>query len=354
MGTAICLILMRPSSTSQLVLTVSSWTGNGLLTALAVYLAWTHQGPLTPLTFLTLAVCILLGNLLPILVHVINCRWARVVLEAEEKEANLSLRRAVTRIEEIQGRFEDLHNAASKAVLIARQVPDRIEEKTEPWFDAINSLDMDGLNRLREALVDHEDRLRENLEQGNQFEDRVRESADTVAKLIDAVGEATGKLNELFERQKIAVELMTAEQEPARPGDNVEPEPAALVKEVRKKTKRPAEKASSAQTEIGSLVAAVEADIQSTASDRIVVVAKCMTGIRNRLYIRGEGANLSWDEGQPLELIGIGEYRYAVEPAYEGIRFKLLLNDETWSTGEDFEAEPGQVVRVAPSFQPVS
>lgn len=345
---------MRPSSTTQLILTVSSWTGNVLLTALAVYLAWTHSGPLTPVTFLTLALCILLGNLLPISVHLINYWWSKALLDAEEKEASLSLRKAVTRIETIESRFEDLHNAASKAVLIARQVPERIEEKTEPWLQAIAALDMDRMNRLREALVDHEDRLRENLEQGGQFEERVRDAAETVNKLLESVSAVVDKLEQLA---NAPVPSAKEPKEPKEPldaeddADEPDPAPAAPSRKAVKKKVAKAEKGPSPQIEIGSLVAAVEADVQSTAEDRIVVVAKCMTGIRNRLFIRGEGGDLSWDEGTPMELTGIGEYRYAVEPADEPIRFKLLINDELWSTGDDFEAEPGQIVRVAPKFE---
>lgn len=339
---------MRPTSTTQVILSVSSWTGNVLLTALAVYLAWTHTGPLTPLTFLTLALCILLGNLLPISVHLINYWWSKAMLEAEEKEATLSLRKAVARIEEIESRFEDLHSAASKAVLIARQVPERIEEKTEPWLKAISDLDVDRMNRLREALVDHEDRLRENLERGGQFEEQVRDAAETVSKLLESVATVAEKLDALSK-----AELPVKAEQPAAAesmeDEEVEAAPPAR-KQVKKKPQK-AEKPVSPQTEIGSLVAAVEADIQSTAPDRIVVVAKCMTGIRNRLFIRGEGCDLSWDEGTPMELTGIGEYRFALEPADEPIRFKFLINDDLWSAGDDFEAEPGQIVRVAPRFE---
>jgi hypothetical protein len=32
------------------------------------------------------------------------------------------------------------------------------------------------------------------------------------------------------------------------------------------------------------------------------------------------------------------------------LAFKLVLNDEVWSTGEDFSAAPGDTVTVTPSF----
>ena len=85
----------------------TSWLGNLLLTALAFYLAFTHDGPLTPIVFLTVAVCILAGNLLPVSVYLVLVYWRQAELKAETREAAVLLRDALDRSEEVMDRLDE-------------------------------------------------------------------------------------------------------------------------------------------------------------------------------------------------------------------------------------------------------
>ena len=81
-----------------------------------------------------------------------------------------------------------------------------------------------------------------------------------------------------------------------------------------------------------------------------IISARIDVGYGNHLYLRGEGAGLSWDEGVLLENLESDHWKIALPGATEPIRFKFLLNDETWSSGEDFVAVPGGLVVFTPLF----
>ncbi len=84
-------------------------------------------------------------------------------------------------------------------------------------------------------------------------------------------------------------------------------------------------------------------------STRLMVTA--YIGIGNRIFIRGEGPGLSWDEGVPLEFVSIGKWRWQTPNAPEAVRFKLYKNDreECRSVRTD-SIEPGHLQEVTASF----
>jgi hypothetical protein len=59
---------------------------------------------------------------------------------------------------------------------------------------------------------------------------------------------------------------------------------------------------------------------------RLLVTA--YIGIGNKLFIRGEGPGLSWDQGVPLQFVSIGKWRWETADADSPVRIKLYKNDE--------------------------
>jgi hypothetical protein len=80
-----------------------------------------------------------------------------------------------------------------------------------------------------------------------------------------------------------------------------------------------------------------------------IIEAKIDVGFGNQLFLRGEGAGLSWDRGIPLECVDSKTWRLTV-PAQEKLVIKLLLNDSVWAKGEDVAVTPGQRLEIAPAF----
>ena len=81
-----------------------------------------------------------------------------------------------------------------------------------------------------------------------------------------------------------------------------------------------------------------------------IIKAKIDVGFGNALYLRGEGPGLSWNSGLLLDNVGSDEWSIAISGAKQAVIFKFLLNDSTWSAGEDYKAEPGSKVTITPEF----
>lgn len=72
-------------------------------------------------------------------------------------------------------------------------------------------------------------------------------------------------------------------------------------------------------------------------------------GFGNTLFIRGEGAGLSWEQGIPLTNIDPKTWRWTSETKAM-VSFKILLNDVIWASGEDLVVPPGEKIVVTPEF----
>ena len=111
-----------------------------------------------------------------------------------------------------------------------------------------------------------------------------------------------------------------------------------LVKKPRGKKKRETE---------GELNFDIAQDNKTERGQRCIV-AQCDIGWGNTLFIRGEGGELSWEQGIPMEC-NDGQWVYACK-ADDVIEYKLLINDEQWALGENCKVECGQNACTSPSF----
>jgi hypothetical protein len=111
------------------------------------------------------------------------------------------------------------------------------------------------------------------------------------------------------------------------------PKPAAVaVVKLAKKTIAPRIKASAPQPVV------------------TVITAHIDIGFGNALYLRGEGAGLSWDTGQRLVCVDGTSWTIALPETAKPVVYKFLINDSSWSTGPDYVATPGARISVTPSF----
>ena len=72
-----------------------------------------------------------------------------------------------------------------------------------------------------------------------------------------------------------------------------------------------------------------------------VVVARIDVGFGNLLFRRGEGPGLSWDRGVPMDCVASDQWTWSTASASRPFAYKVLINDERWSSGDDFVAEIG-------------
>ena len=96
--------------------------------------------------------------------------------------------------------------------------------------------------------------------------------------------------------------------------------------------------------------AAKKAPAAKASASKTVITAKIDIGFGNTLHVRGSGPGLSWDGGVPLNCAADDEWSITLTGATSPVVFKFLVNDLSWSSGEDYVVEPGSSVVIEPSF----
>ena len=121
--------------------------------------------------------------------------------------------------------------------------------------------------------------------------------------------------------------------------------PKAAAPEVARKTAvAPKIKAAPAPS------AAAPAVVTKPKAASVTIAAKIDIGFGNFLSIRGEGPLLSWDSGVSLVNIANDHWEIVLAGVDRPFHFKFLVNDLSWSAGEDYTASPGDTLTLTPSF----
>ncbi len=80
------------------------------------------------------------------------------------------------------------------------------------------------------------------------------------------------------------------------------------------------------------------------------ISARIDIGFGNALYIRGEGAGLSWDQGQLMANVEKDLWQVSLGESAQPVVFKFLVNDLSWNTGPDYTVASGASVTLVPEF----
>lgn len=80
------------------------------------------------------------------------------------------------------------------------------------------------------------------------------------------------------------------------------------------------------------------------------ITVKYNVGYGNILYIRGKGANLSWEKGIPLKNIKADEWQWETDKEFSQCEFKVLINDKTYENGENHYLRHSASITYVPHF----
>jgi len=163
----------------------------------------------------------------------------------------------------------------------------------------------------------------------NQLENSVIMAKKTTTK--KAVKKATAKKAV----KKVAAKKTVATSAPATA-------PAPAKKVVAKKVA--AKKAPAAKKVAAKKVAPAKTVVKTS------IIARVDVGFGNSLYVRGEGAGLSWDKGVQLDNVSPYEWVFSSTQAKGDLTFKFLINDEVWAEGEDLTVAKGGTSISSPVF----
>lgn len=136
----------------------------------------------------------------------------------------------------------------------------------------------------------------------------------------------------------------------------VEPKPvkktaAAPRKKAEPKAKAPAAPAPvPAAPVVAPAVKAAAAPAAKPVRKPTVIAARINIGFGNTLFVRGEGPGLSWDRGLAMDCLADDLWSVSLPGSANGVVFKFLVNDLSWSAGSDFVVASGESVELTPSF----
>lgn len=139
---------------------------------------------------------------------------------------------------------------------------------------------------------------------------------------------------------KKAVKKVAAKKTVATSAPATAPAPAKKV--VAKKVA--AKKAPAAKKVAAKKVAPAKTVVKTS------IIARVDVGFGNSLYVRGEGAGLSWDKGVQLDNVSPYEWVFSSTQAKGDLTFKFLINDEVWAEGEDLIVAKGGTSISSPVF----
>jgi hypothetical protein len=80
------------------------------------------------------------------------------------------------------------------------------------------------------------------------------------------------------------------------------------------------------------------------------VLIRYDAGFPNQLYIRGTGANLSWERGIPLKNLGTDQWIWETDLPLTHCEFKVLINDQIFESGENHTLKEGTHIQYTPRF----
>jgi len=80
------------------------------------------------------------------------------------------------------------------------------------------------------------------------------------------------------------------------------------------------------------------------------VMVKLDVGFPNALFIRGQGATLSWDRGILLKNISADEWLWESTLQFPSCEFKILINDIEYEEGENHVLKGGTSLLYTPRF----
>ncbi|MGK5595176.1 MAG: hypothetical protein ACSNEK_07460 [Parachlamydiaceae bacterium] len=73
-------------------------------------------------------------------------------------------------------------------------------------------------------------------------------------------------------------------------------------------------------------------------------------GYPNNLFIRGQGAGLSWEKGVPLRNISSEEWLWETNEIFPYCHYKILINDQHYEVGDNHELRCGSSTEHRPHF----
>lgn len=89
---------------------------------------------------------------------------------------------------------------------------------------------------------------------------------------------------------------------------------------------------------------------RKTEAEMTKVVANIDVGWGNKLFVRGQGSGLNWEQGIEMKNTGPREWVWTSSNPSQHFELKFLINDEQWNQGDNLQVSQGSTLTTQPTF----
>lgn len=93
-----------------------------------------------------------------------------------------------------------------------------------------------------------------------------------------------------------------------------------------------------------------QAQLAAPTGPKTRITIRYDVGFSNALYLRGNGAHLSWDKGVLLKNLGSDIWFWETSLPFTSCEFKVLINDQEYEIGDNHILSCGATVQYTPMF----
>jgi hypothetical protein len=338
--------------------------GNLLLAAFAASLVFFGPDPWSVSTVLLVVLCLAAGGLLTLLPFLLD-QFALLNLQRTRfSQAAVNLKAAVERSEAVVAELRERQAEDHPLRLVSERLPDLVESKLKEALRRGGKSDEEARTEIREALAD----LRTLPDQIERMHEELRTlsshaaTREFLAAGIDNLSAEIVRVRDLAEDLRRFRLFGLAPDEAGSPGEAPDP-PAPEI--ARPRSDEGPGDAGRKEKESSATDGTAAAPAKTVEEDEIPVedkrknptskkrpseiIVSAFVGIRNAVFLRGDGPGLSPETGTRLEMTGIGEWVWTgrTETSFSA---ELFLNDEIPSDLGGFTVNPGDTLKLNPTF----
>jgi len=361
------------SSTIPASKPITKWpffVGDGLCIAGMIAILAMAERPLSGGVAAAAVVCLIIGIAIAIAPYLID-QDTRLRL-AENSGEGLG----VAQIKKVAGLAEQLTHTVSRSQSSAEQIEKALAGAEESNDRLVALIENQTPNPTQAG--EHDKALAKIQETLSTLQSAVRILSDSIERLatrpVEKAVDVSSPLNDLrLQIATLAEELpATPKTGPAPVGTDTVPESPPPVTPVPAPAPReaPMEKANvdaippasqvpeppAESAEAGNDPAS-EAEAPDDGTPRFVfnqhstsLIATAYIGIGNKLYLRGEGPGLNWDQGVPMQFLSIGKWGWSALEVTEAITCRIYRNDDEPAIDGDIKIKPAELKEISPRF----
>jgi hypothetical protein len=352
------------------------FAGDGLCIATAAAILLLAEQPLARGVTAAAVVCLLIGAFLAIMPYLIG---HEVRLRMAEASVHASIE---GQIRKATGFAEQLNHSVSRSQATAEGVEKILasaEESMEKLSEQVESItqwaaEKDAPGEIAEArLADLLKSVEAEVQKLSQATaDLVVRKPVTPDALPSALAELNRRLDTAFRRldeESVDGQALSTQpdpiEEPARePDDDSPSNPGPTAQAVHAETIESSEYRIGRTTENEGGPTGVSPDNSHLApseqaedeprftfnEDSTSLIATAYIGIGNKLFLRGDGPGLSWEEGVPMQFLSIGKWGWSSLDIDAPITCRIYKNDDEPPIDGDIILNPSELKEISPRF----